>query len=162
MRATKTAATPGHEWTLALIVLLALCACSDDQAAQADTDGDIAASNLTFHSKTPADAQPVSTPMEIADISCDTASGTVQTRIDLGEEGHILVRDDHRYSGPAWLIEVDLSHLDILGGKRDNIHPEREEATLTLERNGDVKGHHQFQLHGDLKGMYVVEMDIRC
>lgn len=162
MNSTETPAVSRIKWILFSFVLVALCACNDNQQAHADGEGDLTASTLTFYSKTPADDAPVVSPMEIAGITCDTDSETVQTRVDLGEEGHVLVRDDHRWSDPAWLIEVNLARLDIPGGKRDNIHPEREDAGLTLARNGDVEGHYQFQLYGDLEGMYAVEMDIRC
>lgn len=150
------------KWTFSLLLLVMLCACSDNQQARADSDGNISASSLTFYSKTPADDEPVVTPMDITGITCDTDTETVQTQVDLGEEGYVLVRDDHRWSDPAWLIEVNLARLDIPGGKRDNIHPERETASLTLARNGDIEGHYQFQLYGDVEGMYAVELDISC
>lgn len=162
MNATNPPVIATLKWTLALGLLVTLGACGDNQTARADSDGDIAASSLTFHSKTPADEQPASVPMEISAIRCENDADTVKTRIELGEDGHVLVRDDNRLPETAWLIEVDLARLDILGGKRDSIYPERDDATLTLERSGDVTGHYQFQLHGDLKGMYVVEMNIRC
>lgn len=145
-----------------MVLLSLLGACSDNQQARAGGSGNTSASSLTYYSKTPADDEPVVTPMEITGISCDTDSDTVQTRVDLGEEGYVLVRDDHRWSDPAWLIEVNLARLDIPGGKRDNIHPERETASLTLDRNGDIEGHYQFQLYGDMEGMYAVELDISC
>ncbi len=142
-----------------VLAVAVLCACSDGQQAQAGAGGDINASSLTFHSKTPSDDDPVSTPLEITGISCDGGSETAQTRVDLGEEGHVLVRNDPRGS---MLIEVDLARLDILGGKREHLYPDRDEVTLALERNGSISGHYQFRLFGELEGMYVVEMDIQC
>ncbi|TVS11111.1 MAG: hypothetical protein EA419_08940 [Wenzhouxiangella sp.] len=112
-----------------------------------------------FKAMTPAfDEEPVVTPMEITSITCDTGSETVRTRIELGEEGHVLMHD----AGQVWLIEVNLTRFDIPGGKREHVYPEEEETTVSLARNGDIEGYYQFQLHGELEGMYVVEMDISC
>lgn len=159
MRSSESIEQPVIKALYFVLAAAVLCACSDSQQAQASADGDITASSLTFHSKTPADDKPVSRPMEITSISCDGDSNTAQTRVELGEEGHVLVRNESRGST---LIEVDLARLNIPGGKRERLYPERDEVTLTLERNGNISGHYQFRLFGELEGMYVVEMDIQC
>jgi len=33
---------------------------------------------------------------------------------------------------------------------------------VALAHNGDIAGYYQFQLYGELAGMYVIEMDISC
>lgn len=159
MRMSESTEKPVINALCFVFVVALLCACSDGQQAQAGADGDISASSLTLHSKTPSDDDPVSRPMEITDISCDSGSDTAQTRVELGEEGHVLVRNDPRGST---LIVVDLARLDILGGKREHLYPDRDDVSLTLERNGNISGHYQFRLFGELEGMYVVEMDIQC
>lgn len=165
MSFTKLTGQPVIKGIFSLFVLVMLSACNDNQQAQADqadVGGDIKSSSLIFHSKTAANDEAVSTPLEITGIACDSDTDMVRTRIDLGEEGHVLVQDARRGSNPMWLVVIDLARLGIAGGKRENIYPERDNVTLALARNGDVTGHYQFQLHGELKGMYVVEMDIQC
>ncbi len=152
----------------AALAIAALCACSSDPQSevqdrnQTANEGDVPNSSLTFYSMTPSDSEPVASPIEITDIICDTDSDTRQVRIDLGEEGHVLVRDDHRLSDPAWLIVVDLTRLDIAGGKRETIHPERTEAPFHMDQAGNIQGVYGFRLYADLEGRYGVEMDIRC
>ncbi|WP_376692450.1 hypothetical protein [Wenzhouxiangella sp. EGI_FJ10409] len=117
---------------------------------------------MTFYSKTPSDSEPTVMPMDIAEITCDADSDTRRVRIDLGEEGHVLVRDDHRLPEPAWLIVVDLTRLDILGGKRDTIVPSRGGEPFEMDEAGNIQGAYSFNLHGDLKGQYGLQMEIFC
>lgn len=146
----------------ALLAIVALCACSNDPQARAANEGDVSESSMTFYSLTPSDSEPVVTPLAIAGITCDIDPDTRQVRIDLGEEGHVLVRDDHRYPEPAWLIVVDLARLDIPGGKRDNIIPSRGGDSFQMDQAGNIRGTYGFRLYADLEGQYGLEMDIRC
>lgn len=159
MRNSESNELPVIKMLCGMFAAAALCACSDSHQAQAGATGDIDTSSLTFHSKTPADDEPVSTPMEITDISCDIESDTAETRVELGEEGYVLVR-----SGPneSTFVNVNLTRLDILGGKKEHLYPDRDDVTITLEGNGNISGHYQFSLFGELEGMYVVEMEIQC
>lgn len=147
----------------AATAILTLCACSGDSKDQ-DTNesGDPSNSSLTFYSMTPSDSEPVASPLEVTALTCDVDSDTRQVRIDLGEEGHVVVREDHRLPEPAWLIVVDLARLDILGGKRETIVPSRSSDPFAMDEDGNIQGVYGFNLHGELKGRYGVEMDIRC
>ncbi len=157
-----------YQRIITALAIVTLCACGNDSQGQepgqnqAARQGNIGNSSLTFYSMTPSDNEPVASPMEITDITCDVDSDTREVRIDLGEEGHILVRDDHRLSDPAWLIVVDLTRLDIPGGQRETIHPERTQAPFHMDEAGNIKGAYGFRLYADLEGRYGVEMDIRC
>lgn len=157
-----------YQRIITALAIVTLCACGNDSQGQepgqnqAARQGNIGNSSLTFYSMTPSDNEPVASPMEITDITCDVDSDTREVRIDLGEEGHVLVRDDHRLSDPAWLIVVDLTRLDIPGGKRETIHPERTEAPFHMDEAGNIQGVYGFRLYADLEGRYGVEMDIRC
>lgn len=47
---------------------------------------------------------------------------------------------------------VDLTRLDILGGKRDTIVPSRGGEPFEMDEAGNIQGVYSFNLHGDLKG----------
>lgn len=150
------------QYIVAISAIVTLCACSNDPQAQGSNGGDVSKSSMTFYSKTPSDSEPTVMPLAIAGITCDVDSDTRQVRIDLGEEGDVLVRDDHRLPEPAWLIVVDLTRLDILGGKRDTIMPSRAREPFEMDPAGNIQGAYGFSLHGDLKGQYGLEMEIFC
>ncbi len=150
------------QYIVTLLVILLLSACSSDPQAQASNDGDASNSSVTFYSQTASDNEPAVTPLAITGITCDLDSETREVRIELGEEGHLLVRDEHRLPEEAWLIVVNLARFDIPGGKRDTIVPSQASAPFQMDEAGNIQGAYGFRLHGDLKGQYGLEMDIRC
>lgn len=153
---------PLFHCTVTSFVIVLLSACSDAPQAQAPNEGDASNSSVTFYSQTPSDNEPEITPLAISGITCDLDSETREVRIELGEDGHLLVRDEHRLPEEAWLIVINLARFDIPGGKRDTIVPSRASTPFQMDEAGNIQGAYGFRLHGDLKGQYGLEMDIRC
>lgn len=153
-----------HSLLTALFGLTLLAACNNgdatDEGASEGASSGSPSSVVNIYSARPGDQEPAIRSASIESIECDTTPGQQRTRTDLSEGGFVIVENQRLGSQDAWRITVALPELEFT--HRDSILLSQAGDTFSLDENGNVRGVHQFGVHGDDPMLFGVELDLRC